>query len=73
MNAASFAFSRNFLCSENSCWVESLFSGSFYRQALTKFLNSNDQSSCFDKVGGSEFKMTNKTRIAGKSEFGASP
>lgn len=69
----SLAFPKNCLCSESSCWVVILFSGSFWRQLLTKFLNSIDQSSCFDRVGGAEFRITSNTLIAGNSELGASP
>ena len=47
--------------------------GSFYKQELTKFLNSWDQSSLFDNFGGGIFKISKRTFIAGKSEFGASP
>ena len=73
MYEESLALPKNYLCSERSCCVVRRFSGSFWRQEETKFLNSIDQSSCLDKVGGAEFKITRRTLIAGNSEFGASP
>lgn len=73
MYEESFALLKNYLCSTKSYWVVILFSGSFCKQLLTKFLNSIDQSSCLERIGGAEFKITSKTLIAGNSELGASP
>ena len=74
MYAASLAWEKNFLCFSKSSVLSILIAGFFYKHADMKSRYSWLQNvSCLLSVGGSLLRMTRRTRIAGSSEFGASP
>ena len=67
------ALSKNFLWFINNYYTVGRRSGALYKQLSTEPLNSGLHYLSLLRVGAGEFITYNKTFIAGRSAYGASP